>query len=100
VPVFARNDGTEFFPGEQPALVKVVMVKVCDDITTGPDIPEIEVQVGIDAHCMIWNLANEIIFGGAGVTTARKNQRIFSIFLWWGQNRVYHCLSQSGMNAG
>jgi hypothetical protein len=59
----------EFFPGEQPALVKVVTIKVCDDITTGPDILEIEVQVGIDAHCMMWTLMNQIIFGDAGGTT-------------------------------
>jgi hypothetical protein len=70
VPVFAGNDGVKFFPGEQPALIKVVLVKVCDDVTTGPDIPEIEVQVGIDAHCMMWTLINEIIFGDAeGITS-------------------------------
>jgi hypothetical protein len=81
VPVFAGNDGMELFPGEQPALLKVVTVKVCDDIVTGPDIFKIEVQVGIDAHCMIWNPANEIIFGDGGGTPVRKNHKRLSAFL-------------------
>jgi hypothetical protein len=76
VPVLAGNGGVEFLPGKQPALLKVVTIKVCDDIATGSDIFEIEVQVGIDAHCMIWNLTDEIIFGSANGTTVRNDPMI------------------------
>jgi len=81
VPVFTGNDGTEFFPSEQPALIKVVMVEVCDNIPPGPDIFEIEVQVGIDAHCMMWILMNQIFFGDAGGVPFKNPQALFN-FIW------------------